>query len=222
MYNKLKAVISALFVTIAVTSFSQTSHFSISLNTLTTNFNYGSANAGLKDYKKDYRGFQAGFSYQAGISSSFSLVPEIYFAMKGGTLKENNPLTLSKSTLRLSTIDLPVLARVHFDKLYINAGPYAGYALSGRFKTAAHDSTAASSSKISFGNSSSSFRRWDIGWQAGAGYHFNVSKSVLTLDVRYGYGLVSVSRDIKRYNRMLNISLLLSKPARKKQAAEKE
>lgn len=222
MYNKRKAVFTALFMTIVITSFSQTSHFGLSLNTLTTNFNYGNANAGLKDYKKDYRGFQAGFSYQAGISSSFSLVPEIYFAIKGGTLKANNLLTLSKSTLRLSTIDMPVLARVHFDKLYINAGPYAGYALSGRFKTEGHDSIAASSSKISFGSSSNSFRRWDFGWQAGAGYNFNVRKSVLTLDVRYGYGLVSVSRDVKRYNRMLNISLLLSKLGKKKQAAEKD
>lgn len=222
MYNKRKAVVTALFMTIVITSFSQTSRFSVALNTLTTNFNYGNANVGLKDYKKNYRGFQAGFSYQAGISSSFSLVPEIYFAIKGGTLKTNNSLTLSKSTVRLSTIDMPVLARVHFDKLYINAGPYAGYALAGRFKTAAHDSIAASSSKIAFGNSSNSFRRWDVGWQAGAGYNFNVKKSVLTLDVRYGYGLVSVSRDIKRYNRMLNISLLLSKPGKKKQAAEKD
>ncbi len=222
MSNKLKIVITALFILIVITSFSQTSRFSLAINSLTTNFNYGNANAQLKDYKKNYQGFQAGFSYQAGISSSFSLVPELYFAMKGGTLKTDNPLTLSKSTLRLYTIDMPVLARVHFDKLYINAGPYIGYALSGRFKKDGHDSTAASSTKISFGNSSDNFRRWDFGWQAGAGYNFNVKKSILTLDVRYGYGLVSVSKEVKRFNRMLNISLLLSKPGKKQQTVGKE
>lgn len=94
-------------------AYSQTSKFSIALNSLTTNFNYGSANSDLKSYKKDYRGFQAGISYQAGITPHFSIVPELYFAMKGGILQKNNPLTGGKSTLRINSLELPVLARVH-------------------------------------------------------------------------------------------------------------
>ncbi|GAB2668034.1 hypothetical protein GCM10027036_22000 [Flavihumibacter cheonanensis] len=115
-------------------AYSQTSKFSIALNSLTTNFNYGSANSDLKSYKKDYRGFQAGISYQAGITPIFSIVPELYFAMKGGILQKNNPLTGGKSTLRINSLELPVLARVHYKKLYLNAGPYAGYNVGGRLK----------------------------------------------------------------------------------------
>jgi hypothetical protein len=92
-----KAVVAALMLIIsfATNSYSQTSKFSIAINSLTTNFNYGSSNPDLRSYKKNYQGLQAGFSYQAGITSMFSIVPELYFAMKGGTLKENNPLIMA-------------------------------------------------------------------------------------------------------------------------------
>lgn len=203
------------FSSLALTSFSQTSRFGISINSLTTNFNYGKSNSELKQYKKNYTGLQIGVAYQAGITPMFSVVPELYFAMKGGILKENNPLTTNKLTLRIYSIEIPVLARLHCNKLYLNAGPYASYALGGRIKMEGSETMQETSTKISFGNSTGDFRRWDAGVQAGAGYNFNIKKSVLTLDVRYGYGLVNISKDIERYNRMLNISLVLSKPGKK-------
>ena len=204
-----------LFLSLSLTSFSQTSRFGISINSLTTNFNYGKSNKELQSYKKKFTGLQIGFAYQAGISPMFSLVPELYFAIKGGVLKEINPLTTNKLTLRIYSIEMPVLARFHFNKLYLNAGPYTAYALGGRMKTEGSEITPATSTKISFGNAANAFRRWDAGVQAGAGYNFNLKRSVLTLDVRYGYGLVNISRDIERYNRMLNISLVLSKTGKR-------
>lgn len=196
-------------------SFSQTSKFGISLNSLTTNFNYGKSNSTLQSYKKNYEGLQAGFSYQAGISSSFSIVPEIYFAKKGGILKNNNPLTVNKSTVRLYSIEMPVLARVHMNKLYLNAGPYGGYMLSGRMKTEGSNSIPAKSTKLSFGKAASDFKRWDFGLLAGAGYNFTTRKKILTLDARYGYGMINISKDVQRYNRMLTISLVVSKIPKK-------
>lgn len=217
MKSKIKSVQSIaavmLMLSLAFNSYSQTSKFSIAVNSLTTNFNYGHANAELKSYKKNYQGLQAGVSYQAGITPLFSIVPELYFAMKAGTLKANNPLTGGKSTLRVNNLELPVLARVHLKKLYINAGPYAGYNVGGRLKVAGSTSSVETSTKVSFGNSSTDLRRWDYGFQAGAGYNFNLKQSTLTLDVRYGYGLANISRDVERYNRMLNISLQMSRAA---------
>jgi len=203
--------VTLIFSLLSFTSFPQTSKFGISLNSLTTNFNYGNSNRGLQPYKKNYKGIQAGFTYQAGITPMFSVVPELYFAVKGGSLKENNPLTVNKSILRISSLEMPVLARLHFNNLYVNAGPYTGYAVGGRLKIEGKGTTAETSTKVSFGNSAGDFKRWDLGLQAGAGYNFNMKKSVLTLDVRYGNGLVNISKDIQRYNRMLNISLVLSK-----------
>lgn len=205
----------AFLTAVSVASSAQTNRFSISLNSLTTNFNYGSSNAHLKDYKKNYSGFQAGFSYQAGITPMFSIVPELYFAMKGGTLKANNPLTGGKSTLKVNSFELPVIARLHCNKLYLNAGPYVGYNVGGRLKVDGTSTTPAKSTGVSFGNSTGDLKRWDAGFQAGAGYNFNLKQSVLVLDVRYGYGMVNISRDVDRYNRMLNISVQVSRPSKK-------
>jgi len=220
MQLKLKLATTMAAITfstaISVTSFSQTSRFSLSVNSLTTNFNYGDANRWLQSYKKDFRGLQAGVSYQAGISPAVSIVPELYFAIKGGILKEHNPLTTGKSTLRINSLELPVLARLHLNKLYFNAGPYVGYNVGGRMKTEATERTAATSEKISFGSGMNDFRRWDFGVLAGAGYNFNIKKTILTLDARYGYGLTNISKDVERYNRVLNISLAISTPHRKK------
>lgn len=216
MHSSLKpgiitVITSLLIVFFYFTSFSQTNRFSISINSLTTNFNYGKANGELQPYKKNFKGLQAGVSYQAGITPSFSLVPELYFAMKGGILKDKNPVTSNKSTLRLYTIEMPVLARVHCKKLYLNAGPYIAYATGGRIKIDGADIIPGTSTSISFEKSNGNFKRWDAGIQAGAGYNFDMKKSVLTLDVRYSYGFVNMSNDIERYNRMLIISLVLSK-----------
>ncbi len=208
--TKLFAVIM-LLTSLAPNSYSQTSKLSIAINSLTTNFNYGKVNAELSSYKKNYQGLQAGFSYQAGITPMFSLVPEIYFAMKGGTLNTGNSVTVSKSTLKLYSVEMPVLARLHINKLYLNAGPYASYHIGGRLKTDPANSVPAASSKLSFGNDAGDFKRWDAGLQAGAGYNFSMKRSILTLDVRYGYGLVNASPDVQRYNRMLNISLQVTK-----------
>ncbi len=218
MCSKIKTVKSLAMVILLITLVSntnaQSSKFSISVNALTTNFNYGEAGAELKPYKKDYRGLQAGFSYQAGITPMFSLVPEIYFAVKGGTLSVNNPITQGKSTLRLNSLELPVLARFHIRNIYLNAGPYAGYNVGGRMKIESTNTSTESSSKLSFGNGADQIKRLDFGFQAGAGYNFNVKHSILTLDVRYGYGFVNISQDIERYNRMLKISVQVSKPGK--------
>ena len=210
-----------LLMTIPVTSFSQVSRFSLSINSLTTNFNYGSLNKAMQPYKKDFKGLQIGASYQAGISRTFSVVPELNFAMKGGTLKENNPVTINKSTVRLYTVEMPVLARLHINPFYVNAGPYAAYTIGGRLKINGSEEIPASSTKVLFGTSSGEFKRWDFGFQAGAGYNFKIKRTHLTLDARYSYGLVNISNDVKRYNRMLNISLVVSKPPKKNQTEKR-
>lgn len=211
--NKSAKALAALLLisSLAMNAYAQTSRFSIALNSLSTNFNYGSSNADLKSYKKNYQGFQAGFSYQAGITPHFSIVPEIYFAIKGGILKKNNPFTGGKSTLRINSLELPVLARLHYKRLYLNAGPYAGYNVGGRLKVEESTNSVESSTKVSFGKGAADLKRWDLGFQAGAGYNFPLKRSTLTLDVRYGYGLVNISREVDRYNRMFNISLQVSR-----------
>lgn len=181
-------------------------YLSLVLNAVTTNLNYGKSNGVLADNKKSVFGGQLGVSFQAGITPKFSLVSELYFLMKGGKLETNNSIGVNNSTLRLYTLEFPVLARFHFGKLYVNAGPSIAYNLFGTNKIEG------TTTDLSFNNSTGEFKRWDAGVQMGAGYRFKIKKKLVALDVRYSYGLTNISNSQEIYNRYLNLSLTFSKP----------
>jgi len=180
-------------------------YLDLMINVVSTNINYGGANSSLSDYKKSNNGIQAGASFQAGITPGFSMVTELYFMRKGGRLKSNNPLTTSESILRLNTIELPVLARFHFGKFYLNAGPSIAYNLSGTRKI---DDV---SNKLSFSNSTAGFKRFDAGVQMGGGVEFPFKKRRIALDIKYNYGLTNIAYNKETYNRALMISVHFSK-----------
>lgn len=177
------------------------------LNMVSTNLHYGKANANLSGYRKAAFGPQAGLSFQAGITPRFSMVSQLYFVVKGGKLEANNPLTGDKSSLRLYTLEMPLLARFHFGKFYLNAGPAMAYNAGGSRKTD-EGKTALSFNK----SGRSSFKRMDAGVQVGAGYMFNVKQKRLALDIRYTHGLRNISNEGEMFNRYLNVSLYIFKP----------
>lgn len=181
-------------------------YLDLMVNVVSTNLNYGGSNSALADYKKSANGIQAGLSFQAGITPGFSLVSELYFMKKGGKLKADNPLSGSESTLRLNTLELPVLARFHFGKFYLNAGPSIAYNLSGNRKIDDQ------STKLSFRNSGEGFKRLDAGIQMGGGVEFPFKQTMIALDIRYSYGLTNIAYDQEIHNRAVMISVHFSKP----------
>jgi Outer membrane protein beta-barrel domain len=181
-------------------------YLDLMVNVVSTNINYGKANSSMTDYKKTSNGIQAGASFQAGITPGFSIVSELYFMRKGGKLKVNNPLSANESSLRLNTIELPLLTRFHFGKFYVNAGPSIAYTISGDKKI--EDV----STKLSFTNSSEGFKRFDAGVQMGGGVEFPFKQRRIALDMRYNYGLTNVSYNKEMYNRAVMISVHFSKP----------
>ncbi|AUD02062.1 porin family protein [Spirosoma pollinicola] len=180
-------------------------YFDLMVNVASTNVNYGSANSSLTDYKKSANGIQAGVSLQAGITSGFSLVSELYYMTKGGQLKANNPMSANESTLQFNTLELPVLARFHMGKFYINAGPSIAYNISGNSKI--NDQ----STKLLFENSSEGFKRLEAGIQLGGGVEFPFKQKRIVLDIRYNYGLTNIVYTKEMYNRALMISVHYSK-----------
>lgn len=180
-------------------------YLDLMINMESTNLNYGSSNSELETYKEPVKGIQAGFSFQSGITPKFSLVSELYFMKKGGTLLANNPLYTSQKTLSFNTLELPVLARIHFGKFYFNAGPSIAYTLSGNSKM---DNQ---TTKLSFHNSSDGFKRFDAGFQFGGGIEFPLKQKRIALDIRYNYGLTNVANNQQIYNRALMISVHFSK-----------
>jgi Outer membrane protein beta-barrel domain len=181
-------------------------YLDLMINVVSTSLNYGGTNSSLADYKKTANGIQAGISFQAGITPRFSLVSELYFIKKGGKLKADNPLTTKESNLRLNTMELPVLARFHVGKFYLNAGPSVAYALSGNRKM--EDV----STKLSFENSVEGFKRFDAGIQMGGGIEFPFKQRRIALDIRYNYGLTNISYDKEVHNRAVMVSVHFSKP----------
>jgi len=180
-------------------------YFDLMITTASTNLNYGSSNSTLSDYKESVKGIHAGVSFQAGITPKFSLVSELYYIRKGGELTANNPLTTQHTILRLNAFELPVLARFHFGKFYMNAGPSLAYNFSGTRKI---DDL---STAISFKNSTDTFNRLDAGVQIGGGYMFPIKQKRLAVDIRYCYGLTNISNNLEMYNRGLIISVHFSK-----------
>lgn len=180
-------------------------YLDLMVNVVSSSLNYGGSNSNLSDYKKSNHGIQAGVSFQAGITPSFSLVSELYFMRKGGQLKAGNPLTISESTLHLNTMELPMLARFHFGKFYMNAGPSIAYTLSGDWKIDGK------STKLSFNNTTEGYKRFDAGIQAGGGVEFPFKQKRVALDIRYNYGLTNISYSKEIYNRALMISVHFSR-----------
>jgi hypothetical protein len=180
-------------------------YFDLMVNMQSTNLHYGGSNSTLSGYKRPVKGIQAGASFQAGITPVFSLVSELYFMKKGGELKTGNSLYAKRSTLRLNTLELPVLARFHAGKLYMNAGPSIAYSLSGNKKI--DDSSA----KLSFGKSVGSFKRLDAGIQIGGGLELPLKQKRIAVDLRYNYGLTNISYGNEMYNRSFMVSVHFSK-----------
>lgn len=172
---------------------------------VSTNIYYGASNGDLADYRKSMNGIQAGVSFQAGITPGFSLVSELYFMKKGGKLKADNPLTGGESTLRINTLELPVLARVHFGKIYMNAGPSLAYNFSGSWKIEGQ------STRLSFNDPTDGFKRLDAGIHMGGGFEFPMHQKRIALDIRYVYGLTNISHSEEIYNRALMVSVHFSK-----------
>jgi hypothetical protein len=192
----------------------ENTYFDILINAVSTNLNYGNSNTGLEDFKKEVKGIQAGVSFQAGISPSFSLVTEFYFMMKGGKLQSANPLTNSEITDRLYGLELPVLARFHFGKFHANAGPSIAYNLSGTRKINGE------STDLSFENSINGFKRFEAGAQLGGGYTFQLKQKRVALDLRYNYGLTNISYGREIHNRSFVVSVHTSTRWRKNPLAK--
>lgn len=218
-----KTLITGLFLFMMLTgNYAQETYFDIILNYSPTNFNYGDSEALLKDYKKNLGGIQVGAGFQGGITKNFSLVSELYFMMKGAGLEAGNPLTTNESKTRLFTVEMPVLARVHFRGIYLNAGPTLGYNVGGKVKVEGSEEVPREYYNISFDGSEGAYKRWDAGVQFGGGYEFKVKNTRVAIDARYQYGLTNVYQSGERYNRNFTWNITLSKAWKSNPLAKKQ
>jgi len=133
---------------------------------------------GIDETSDAKMGFVAGFYAVAPINEFLAFQPELLFVQKGGESAGD----LTDEAVTLNYIDLPILLRLNVPvapevRPYIIAGPNVGYLVS---------------AETDNGNGEDIedlFEDWNIGFSVGAG----ITLSVVTLDIRYEFGLTDIT-----------------------------
>jgi hypothetical protein len=113
-----------------------------------------------------------------------------------------------EATINLNYLQIPVNAQYKIDlgdmKLLLQAGPYLGYAISG--KTKSKSGGIKEEEKIKFGNKNDEMKAFDYGLGFGAGLQFgNIQTSL-----GYNLGFVNISNINKRNTRNNGLSLTVT------------
>ena len=155
-------------------------------------------------------GFQGGIFLRVHLPKKLYLQEELYFAMKGGTFSykvkpdPNLPIQDASQTIKLNTVDLPVLLGWKFvDLKVINirlcGGPVASYVISKSVKIM--------QGGVDLSPASSNDAIKDVIWGAQAGIGFDILK--LTVDCRYEIGLNNLTKNSTDAfkNNLINVSI---------------
>ncbi len=190
------------------------------------NFASISESASLEEYESlknnSVAGFQAGVSFDLGLSSVFTIQPELLFIQKGGkstyVFNENNKLV---NRLYYNYVEVPVLAKLKFYKatgggFYLLGGPFLGLAISGKSKTTTTllGETTTTEDKFEFDNDTEGERQRRADW--GISFGGGVKFGHIFLDARYNLGINNLldtdannQNDNKPYRRTRGIGLTL-------------
>jgi len=136
------------------------------------------------------------------ITDDFAIQPEVSFIQKGGVRTYEKPAigrSVEEKT-RMNYLEIPVLAKYYFGnetRFFVEAGPFAGIALSGKKKFVVEDPSLEgpleSSADISFDNKNSDeyAKRVDYGANIGVGAVFGK----VLVNLRYGLGINNLLDD---------------------------
>ncbi|MDR0866788.1 MAG: PorT family protein [Candidatus Symbiothrix sp.] len=155
---------------------------------VTAGLNTSSITGDDVDGVKYKAGFQIGVLADYAITEKFSIIPELNFAQKGAKYEESEAGVTVTASLNLNYLTLPINAAYKFDvapdsKLLVFAGPYVGYALSGKVKAGAF------SQDIEFGSKEDETNALDFGANIGVGYQYTKFFAKL----QYNLGLANLS-----------------------------
>ena len=164
----------------------QESHFGIKLNVGQNTFTY--KNIDLSDYSKGKIGLGIGFMAEFMISDQLAIAPEINYTMAGDHYEGEEFGVSFNSTLYLSYLKVPLLARYYINEsLSVEAGPYLGMLLSADSESSyTYNGNTDSDSD----NVKEDFNDTDFGLNFGLGYKMG---NGLFIDARYSYGLSKIN-----------------------------
>jgi hypothetical protein len=177
-------------------------------------------------YSDNYKwlpGFHAGVTLGLPVNEYFAIEPGVIFTTKGMKMEDKFDVQVNGQTYsanlsgkaHLNYIDVPVNLKLYYPfadnfRVYAEAGPYAGYGLSGKIESTLEVGGDKQTDKqdIQWGNSDNDdLVRFDYGVTFGAGFIFNF----VQLGVSYDLGLANISSVIDNgamtKNRVLKISM---------------
>lgn len=142
-------------------------------------------------------GFQVGVVADYAINESFSIMPELLFSQRGTKLKSTEEGVTATLTSTLNYIQLPINAAYKFNagygsKVFIFAGPYLGYGISG-------------SKGVEFGSKAGEYKAFDFGLNVGAGYEYQK----IFFKLQYNHGLANLSNvsNVSKKNQNIAVSV---------------
>jgi hypothetical protein len=153
-------------------------------------------------------GLKVGVAVDLAISNNFSIQPGVYYSMKGSKTEASFLGISVDQSLKLSYIDIPVMAMYNFNvgagKLFVGVGPNIGIGVSAKEKISAlgTDTTA----DVGFGSDSTQLKMLDFGANVNVGYELPMG---LFFRVGYNIGLANLSNldGLKYKNMGLGISV---------------
>ena len=162
-------------------------------------------------------GFQIGVVGELAISDAFAIQPGILFSTQGAQQKfdgkEDGESWESKLSVNLNYIQVPINAQYKLDlggaNLLLQAGPYLGYAISGKikWKSTFDGQTEEDDEKIEFGSSEDDDAKpLDFGIGLGAGLQF----SNIQVGLGYNLGLMNLSNEPKGVMKNNGLALTLT------------
>lgn len=150
-------------------------------------------------------GYGAALTFQIPIGNVFSFQPEIHYIRRGYKINSvygSDTSVIGKTKvdggLVTQYVDIPLFLKVNIGSptkthLFLMAGPYLGYAISGTLNSVSTGyQTVSSSSAFDF--NANNYNRFDYGIGGGIGVGFPIGGGTLTLDGRYNQGIGNLSR----------------------------
>lgn len=195
-------IITVALLFVSSVSFAQKTSFGIKGGVNQSTFYLKGESPNESRLTLDKPGFHVGGVADIGVSSNFSVQPQLLLQFKGGKLKQSG----SETQFDFMTIDVPVNLVYHHQGFFFGAGPNFSVGLSGKGKvTGQPDKDLYEEGVIS---ANSEFKRFDIGANVMMGYQF---PSGFTVGANWTPGLMDIYDDdadnIKASNSVIGFSI---------------
>ena len=148
----------------------------------------GKNSAGVKLENNIRTGFHAGLNAEVPLGTGFYVQPGVLYSQKGAEFNNNDELQLSYVEVPVNLVYKPILGT---GRMLLGFGPYVGFGIDGKYKTAnGAETEVAFENEITSNPSASVYvKRMDAGANLLAGYEF---ANKLSFQVNAQLGLMNI------------------------------